>query len=147
MQIKIFSIPVFGGEAITEDLNAFLRSKKIVQVEQKLIQDGQGTAWSFCIRYTEDYSPFNRIKEKVDYKEILDEAAFQRFTRFKEIRRKIAKEESLPAYAVFTDEELAEIAKPKVSSLADLQAIKGIGTKKVEKYGHHFVKTIEHEQG
>jgi hypothetical protein len=34
MQIKIFTIPLTGGEALEADLNAFLRGHKILQVER-----------------------------------------------------------------------------------------------------------------
>lgn len=52
MQIKIFSVPAVGGEAINEDLNKFLRGHKILQVEQQLINEAGGAYWSFCVRYT-----------------------------------------------------------------------------------------------
>ncbi|MCB0376036.1 MAG: HRDC domain-containing protein, partial [Sinomicrobium sp.] len=65
---------------------------------------------------------------------------FARFSRMREIRKTIAREEAIPAYAVFTDEELAAIAKmePPLTE-AGLKTIKGIGKKKVEKYGAYFL--------
>lgn len=140
MQIKIFSIPIMGGEAITEELNAFLRSKKIIQVDQHFVQGSQGVAWTFCIKYTEDFSAFNKSKEKIDYKEVLDEATFKRFSKMREIRKQVAKEQGVPAYAVFIDEEMAEMAKLPALTLAGMKKIKGIGEKKLEKYGHYFVE-------
>lgn len=147
MQIKVFSIPVIGGEALNDDLNSFLRSKKIVQVEQQLVQQGQTACWSFCIRYTEDYSPFNKSKEKPDYKEVLGEVAFKRFLDLREIRKKLAKEESLPAYAIFTDEELSAIAKIDNLTMASLESVEGIGPKKVEKFGVYFIQKAKNEKG
>jgi len=41
-------------------------------------------------------------------------------------------------YAVFTDEELSELAKLNPLTAVGMKQIKGIGEKKVEKYGHHF---------
>lgn len=56
------------------------------------------------------------------------------------IRKQIAKDEAIPAYAVFTDAELAELAKMEgVLSLAKMKTVKGIGEKKIEKYGQHFL--------
>jgi len=51
MQIKVFSVPVVSGEAVNDELNAFLRGNKILQVEQQLVASAEGTYWSFCIRY------------------------------------------------------------------------------------------------
>lgn len=33
MQIRLFRIPAEGGDSLTEEMNAFLRSKKVLQVE------------------------------------------------------------------------------------------------------------------
>jgi superfamily II DNA helicase RecQ len=140
MQIKIFSIPIIGGQAVNEDMNAFLRSKKIIQTEQRLVGDGDGALWSFCIKYVEDYSPFVKGgKEKVDYREVLDAACFERFSKFREIRKKLAATENAPAYTIFTDEELAELSKMEEVTIANMKSVKGIGDKKAEKYGQHFV--------
>jgi superfamily II DNA helicase RecQ len=140
MQIKIFSIPIVGGEAVNEDMNAFLRSKKVIQTEQRLVGEGDGALWSFCIKYVEDYSPFIKGgKGKVDYREVLDAASFEQFSRFREIRKKLAVEENAPAFTIFTDEELAELSKMEEVTLSNMRAVKGIGDKKAEKYGQHFI--------
>jgi hypothetical protein len=80
MQIKIFSIPLLGGEAVNEEMNVFLRSKKIVQVEEKLVGKGKKALWTFCIKYTDDES--GRQRDRIDYREVLDEGAFRRFAAF-----------------------------------------------------------------
>lgn len=147
MQIKIFTIPALGGEAINEDLNAFLRTKKILQIEQELVHCAQSAVWSFCIRYIEDYSPIIKEKDKIDYKEVLGEEAFGRFAAMRETRKRIAKEEGLPAYAIFKDEELAKMAEHQDLTLANMKSIKGIGPKKLETYGQHFVKSSPDEKG
>ncbi len=140
MQIKIFSIPILGGEAVNEDMNAFLRSKKVIQTEQRLIGDGDGALWSFCIKYVEDYSPFLKSgKEKIDYREVLDVASFERFSKFRETRKQLAATENAPAYTIFTDEELAELSKMEEVTIANMRSVKGIGDKKIEKYGQHFI--------
>jgi superfamily II DNA helicase RecQ len=138
MQIKIFTIPILGGEVLNDEMNRFLRSKTILQTENQLINHPQGVHWCFCIKYL-DGIPENLQKPKVDYKELLDDASFQRFSRMREIRKQIAKKEAIPAYAVFTDEELAELAKTGELDAKVMSSIKGIGEKKVEKYGKFFL--------
>ncbi|MCC7503710.1 MAG: HRDC domain-containing protein [Saprospiraceae bacterium] len=147
MQVKIIAVPAMGGEAMNEQLNVFLRSKKILQVERRLVTPSDGGAyWSFCIHYTEDYSPV-KMKERVDYKAILDESAFERFSRFREIRKEVASREQVPPYAVFTDEELSELAKFDVLTQSAMKSVKGIGEKKTEKYGVYFIPPSHHDQG
>ncbi|MFN8349047.1 MAG: HRDC domain-containing protein [Spirosomataceae bacterium] len=139
MQIKIYAIPVIGGEKLMEEMNAFLRTKKILQVEKQFYSTAQTTAWTFCISYLEDSTDVNIDKVKIDYRQVLDAASFERFSKMREIRKRLAVEESLPAYAIFTDEELANLAKIGDLTLKSMQLVKGIGEKKAEKYGRHFL--------
>ncbi len=138
MQIKLFTIPIVGGEALNEELNAFLRSKKILHTEHQLVIHDQGVFWCFFVKYLDEQLE-GREGKKVDYRQVLDEVTFQRFSKLREIRKQIATNEAIPAYVVFTDEELAELAKQEVITPATMKSIKGIGEKKVEKYGQHFI--------
>lgn len=140
MQIKLIAVPVIGGEALNEDLNAFLRSKKVIQMDHQLVNQPGGALWCFCIKYVEDYSAFNKSREKVDYRQILDEASFQRFSTLRAIRKQLAESEGLPAFAIFSDEELAGLSKIESLTLASMKNVQGIGEKKVKKYGHHFIQ-------
>lgn len=143
MQIKIFTIPIIGGEQAEGELNAFLRSKRILKTEKGLVGQGDAAVWSFCVTYLtgNEASHYNKIrKEKPDYKRILDEDIFQLFSQFRSIRKELSVKEGVPAYAVFTDAELVEIAKlGKNSTLAKIGKIQGIGKSKIEKYAHYFV--------
>jgi superfamily II DNA helicase RecQ len=47
---------------------------------------------------------------------------------------------------VFTDEELSRMASVKELTPASLKSIKGIGEKRVEKYGHYFFTKNTHEK-
>ncbi len=138
MQIQIYTIPILGGEALNDELNRFLRSKNVLQVESQLVSYGQNAFWCFCIKYIEEKGA-DRGKKRVDYREVLDDASFKRFSRMREIRKQLAQAEAIPAYAVFTDEELAQMAKLEELTLATMKKVKGIGQKKVEKYGAHFI--------
>lgn len=144
MRIKIFSIPVVGGDRLLQEMNAFLSSKKILEVEKQLVSHGQNAFWSFCITYIEGGVVLQ--PGKVDYKEVLDEESFQRFARMREIRKRLAQEEGVPAYAIFTDKELAAMAKAERLTAAAMKEVKGVGEKKVEKYGHHFITKKEDEK-
>jgi superfamily II DNA helicase RecQ len=147
MQIRIFTIPILGGELVSEEMNVFLRSKKVLQVKEKLINnEAEGVFWCFCVRYVDDVAATEREKIKVDYREVLDEASFKRFSAFREIRKKVAQEDVVPPYAVFTDGELAELAKMETVTTESIKSVKGIGDKKLEKYGRHFVTPVTDEE-
>ena len=90
------TIPLMGGEMLNEDLNVFLRSKKVLQVEQHLVAQVQGAVWTFVIRYVEDHSPIQKNKEKIDYRLVLTEAAFGRYSRRRLVQRCAALPPRLP---------------------------------------------------
>ena len=135
MQFRIFTVPLADGRRQEEELNAFVRSHKIVAVERHFAE--QTSAWTFCVSYAEEAaspSGFAAKKEKIDYKEVLDEHTFARFAKLREARKQIAAEEAVPAYAVLTNEELAELAAIDNLTEGCFVSVKGIGEKKAEKY-------------
>ncbi|MBK8473088.1 MAG: HRDC domain-containing protein [Sphingobacteriales bacterium] len=137
MQVKIFTIPITDDGRFTDELNKFLRSHKILEVQQQLSTHDNGAFWCFCIRYlphTLTHIEAGR-SGKIDYRETLNEAAFKKFSRFREIRKQLAAEDGVPAYAVFTDEELANLSQLAALDLKGLKSIKGIGDKKADRYG------------
>lgn len=147
MEIKLFTIPILGGEKLVSEMNAFLRSRKVLQVDKELVSTAQGSHWCFCISYVEGKDTAGGAKsrkEKPDYKKLLGDQGFQRFTMLRKIRKALADDEGVPAYAVFTDAELAEIANlGDKATFAQLRKVPGIGKKKLEKYGQHFIGTDE----
>ena len=145
MQFKLFSVSVADHDQHIEELNKFLRTHKILEVENQLVHNEKGTYWCFCIKYIEGSiemsTPRNlKYPEKTDYRTVLDEATFKKFSILREIRKKIAQEEGLPAFAIFTDEELSQIAKLEILTVDKMAAIKGIGEKKIERFGKRFTQ-------
>ena len=139
-EYKIYNIPISEGESETEEMNRFLRGNRIVSVENQLVSFEKIFYWSFCIQYIQGtINPQNTLqgerKEKVDYKNVLDASTFETFSKLRVFRKQIAEEDAVPAFAVFTDSELAEIAKLPAITSKNLLSIHGIGEKKVEKYG------------
>lgn len=149
MKIKLYTIPLQGGESLTEEMNVFLATKKILQVENQLITNGNSTFWSFCIKYLDDNAPTtlpDREKPKVDYREILDEATFLRFSQMREARKTLAQEAAVPPFIIFLDEELAGLAKLEELTLTKMKTVKGVGDKKLEKYGERFIQLLKNAQ-
>jgi hypothetical protein len=112
MQFKIFTIPVTDDGTATEEMNRFLRGHKVLEVEQQLISTKVGSQWHFCVKYLAnaqaEIKPQN--VSKIDYKEVLDEKIFGIFSLLREVRKKIAEEDGLPVYAVFTTLSVASFA-------------------------------------
>ena len=135
MQYKIFTVPILDGKTQEDEMNQFLRGHKIVAVEKQYSE--ANASWCFCITFIEN-STFSIAlqpkKDKIDYREVLDEATFARSAKLREARKQIATEEAIPAYSVFTNEELAEIAALKEYNVGCIKKINGIGEKRAEKF-------------
>ena len=54
----------------------------------------------------------------------------------------MAREHNLPAYVVFHDATLAEMARVAPSSLDELAEISGVGVKKLEAYGSEILRVL-----
>ncbi|NQE53528.1 putative ATP-dependent RNA helicase [ANME-1 cluster archaeon GoMg3.2] len=61
----------------------------------------------------------------------------------KEWRKRIAAENSIPAYCVFHDSTLIGIANRLPKTTQELQTIKGIGERKIENYGDEILKIVD----
>jgi ATP-dependent DNA helicase RecQ len=65
------------------------------------------------------------------------------FERLRELRKKLADERGVPAYIVFGDTTLRELARAYPTRLSELGGITGIGEKKRAEYGEAFTEAIE----
>lgn len=73
----------------------------------------------------------------------LDAHGTERYAALKAWRAEVAKEHGLPAYVIFHDATLAEMARTQPSSLDDLSQISGVGEKKLEAYGREILRVLE----
>ncbi|HET7276155.1 MAG TPA: ATP-dependent DNA helicase RecQ [Longimicrobiaceae bacterium] len=64
------------------------------------------------------------------------------FERLRALRARLAREEKLPAYCIFPDRTLAELARHRPGTEDDLLAIPGVGPAKLERYGAHFLEIL-----
>jgi superfamily II DNA helicase RecQ len=144
MQIRIFTVPSTDSGALQSEMNAFLSAHRVLEIEQKFFQNDNGGYWSFCVRYIDgggSGAPYQGgySGKKVDYREVLNERDFSVFSKLRAIRKELAAADGSPAYVVFTDEELAAIARmPEITEKAVLEVL-GIGEKKLARYGKALI--------
>ncbi|MCO6008949.1 DNA helicase RecQ [Actinoallomurus purpureus] len=72
----------------------------------------------------------------------LPEEAAPVFERLRAWRAATAKEQGVPAYVIFHDATLREIAVRSPASLAELSSVGGVGESKLAKYGQHILDTL-----
>lgn len=72
----------------------------------------------------------------------LPDDAGELFEELRSLRMQLARERGLPAYMVFNDATLREMASSMPSNHRELLAISGVGAKKIETYGDEFLGAI-----
>ncbi len=138
MQVALFTVAA-GDSPALEELNRFLRGHRILTMDRVW----SGAGWSFCVTW-QSASSAGPVAEatKVDYKAVLDAPTFALFSRLREVRKALAEKENLPPYAVFTNEQLAAVARARCGTLEALGKIEGIGAARIEKYGAPVLATV-----
>ncbi|MDR2718064.1 MAG: HRDC domain-containing protein [Treponema sp.] len=147
-QYASFFISPFGEKSVTDELNLFLRSHRIVNVEKKLIDGERGTGWVFIIEYGNDGGGKSapNASQRIDYREVLSADEYALFDKLRELRKELAEKSSIPVYAVFTNDQLAGMVKKNPKTAKDLLSISGIGDARVKQYGEAFLNLFMAEQ-
>lgn len=134
MQLKQFFLAIDDDTAL-EECNRFLRSVRLLEIDRQFVAGNPMSGWSILVHYLPDASAQEKMKKtKIDYREILDKADFELFSRLRKERKLLAERDGVPVYAVFTNEQLAEIARSKISTPAKLAQLEGVGEGKLAKY-------------
>ena len=84
-----------------------------------------------------------RSARRVDPAADLDAATSTVFDRLRAWRAATAKEQGVPAYVVFHDATLREIATRRPASLDELGAVTGVGVTKRERYGPGLLEALQ----
>lgn len=145
MHMRFFTIPALVGEQAAAELNRFVAAHRILGIERQFVQDGRNSAWCLCVSYLEaagDRPAAVKQRGKVDYKELLNDYEFTLYSRLRDLRKRLAEQQGVPLYALFTNEQMAAMVQQRVSTPAQLQEIDGVGEGRVEKYGRAFLDAL-----
>jgi len=121
MPMRTFMIPVTDCGDACDAMNQFMRHFRVLSTDRRFVEIGLQSFWSILVDYLEvkpetmsgEQRP-TKFRNRIDYREVLDPEAFARFAQLREFRKRLAQEEGVPVYTVFTNEQLAEIAKNRI---------------------------------
>jgi len=127
-------------------------TKELINYEYLQTTDGQYPV----LRLTEKAKAVLFQKEKVYLSapvnieiakepEVYQEHSYEKelFENLKQLRNKLAREENVPAYVIFSDSTLLDLATYLPLTQSDLLKISGFGAFKAEKYGRPFLETVQ----
>lgn len=149
MHYAFFRVAANDPELGTTALNTFLRSHSIVSIDRQFVADGERSFWSICVAVAEQPQSVDKSRRRgaVDYRDVLPPEAFAVFTKLRSLRNQIAEQQAAPAYAIFTNEQLAEMAQLKDVSRSAMSSIVGIGEKRMEMYAEAFLSVLKEAYG
>jgi superfamily II DNA helicase RecQ len=147
-QYASFYVSPFGERSVADELNTFLRSHRIVNVEKRLIDGERGTGWLFLVEYggVEGSKSSSGGSQRVDYREVLNAAEYALFDKLRVLRKEIAEKQGIPVYAVFTNDQIAAMVKNPPKTTNDLLSIAGVGEARVKQYGEAFLNAFISEE-
>lgn len=146
MYFKIFNIPIPDSEGELERLNKFVSGVRVISVRKEVAVTGGISYWSFVIEYYRENNTGERSetrKNRIDYREVLAEEDFAVYSALRDVWKKLAEQEGVPVYTIATNEQLAEIVTKKTITKNKMSEIQGMGEKKLEKYGGHFIEKMK----
>jgi len=118
---------------------------KLTEFSKYVLFNGTKVALTKPVAVTDISVLENKRKTRTKSKKITSKnkpTANNLFERLRLLRYKIAKEEDIPAYLVFSDATLREIERERPLSDDDFLKISGVGQRKMEVYGDEFIAEI-----
>lgn len=144
MKHKFFTIMANDTVASESELNAFCDQHRVTGIDKQFVTDGANSFWSICVTWVEKQAILEgKHKSRIDYKEILNDDDFSMYSQLRELRKQLADREGMPAYHIFTNEQLANIVRQRITTKTDMLNLEGVGETRVEKYGHEFIQRMK----
>ena len=145
MKHKFFAIPARNPAAAEEELNAFCASHRVTFIDKQLVADGANSFWSISVTWLDGEaapSVLNNSHNKpaIDYKQVLNEVDFSFYLELRNFRKELAERQNVPVYALFTNDQLANMIQQRVTSKTALLGIPGVGKSRIDKYGEAFLQ-------
>lgn len=144
MQFRFFVIPISNNTGATAELNSFLAGHKVLSFNESFVVEGKNSFWAISVSYlAKDITTFSAKKPAIDYKEVLEPEEFLIFAELRDLRKQIALGQGVPPYIIFSNAQLAEMVRGKVSSKNAMLKISGIGKTKVDSYAESFLAILK----
>jgi superfamily II DNA helicase RecQ len=145
MPYQFFAIPAINSEPSSAALNQFCASHSVISIDKQFIANAENSYWAICVTWVEKIAQGQAKpgrSQRVDYKEVLNEADFTIFAELRELRKNLAARDGVPVYNVFTNEQLATMVQLAVVNKTALQNITGIGKTRLENYAEPFLQAL-----
>ncbi len=143
-QYEVFFLSAFGAHGAVEELNTFMRSHKVLNVDRKAIDSERGTGWMVFVEYLLNAANEVAVRgQKIDYKALLGDDDYLLFNKLRDERARLAKIDGIPVWSVATNDHLVTMIKNKVATLESYLELPGMSPKQGKKYGQAMVDCLK----
>lgn len=146
MKYAFFHVPALHPEPAQSEFNQFLAQHRIRDVSREFVNHAEHSAWCLCVIYDDakarSVQSSSARPARVDYREVLTPEDFDVFSPLRKRRNELAEAAGIPAYSVFSNEQLATMVRRRVSTLDELRQIEGIGARRCELYGEAMLSVL-----
>ena len=118
----------YGTLALTAASRGVLKGERQVMLRRQL--------------HPESSAKTTRRRRAVTVAQGLPPASLELFERLRAWRAETAKAHGVPAYVIFPDATLRQIADSRPRTLDELRTISGVGAKKLEAYGYNLLSEV-----
>lgn len=135
-QFMTFFVSPFSEPSSHAELNNFLRSRRIINVEKRLIDGERGTGWIFLVEYSDNdgSKPSYTMSAKIDWRDVLNPSQFAVYDLLrKKTQGNRRKNQNSPlrnleqraacAYGAESAKDKRGVHKDKRSERAEIQAV------------------------
>ena len=143
-QFMTFFVSPFSEPSSHAELNNFLKSRRIINVEKRLIDGERGTGWVFLVEYSDNdgAKPSYTMSAKVDWRDVLNPSQFAGYDLLRKKRKEIGERTKIPLYGILSNEQLALMAQNPPKTKEEFIKIKGVSEQKYRQFGEEFLETV-----
>jgi ATP-dependent DNA helicase RecQ len=127
----------YSSLLITQKGNALSRGKGEFRYRADALQDAGRPSGGRASH--KGNSTFGKSQTAID----LSDRDRELLAVLKKKRLELAKERGVPAYVIFPDKTLADMAQRRPSSLDEFAQVKGIGKSKLDQFGELFLNVVQ----
>ncbi len=152
MKLKVFTLQLDAESGGFDDsaLQSFLAERDAIAVDEHFFVHDGVPRWALLVHHREAAADKRRRgsePRESDWRSDLSSAEADLFTALRSWRNSRARRDGRPAFVLFTNRQLAEIAKVAPRTLTELATVQGVGEARVRDYGQSVLAIVRESFG
>lgn len=148
MQVRLFSFTydVARGRFDDSEMQEFLRDKSVLSVTEQFFTVEQIPRVLLVVTYRDDSSASGAARREPakDWRADLGPADAPIYDALRAWRARAAKREGLAAFYIFTNRQMADLARSRPTTIQALAALEGFPEARLRRWGHEILAVVSH---